>query len=265
MTDSRVLVSIEDHIAHVRLNRPEKRNGLDLAMFEGIVAAGERLKGESSVRAVVLSGEGHAFCAGLDFQAFFAMGDVAQRLLDRPAGSPANLAQRVAWIWRELPMPVIAAIQGPCFGGGLQIALGADIRLVRPDAQLSIMEIKWGLVPDMSLSKTVLDLVPLDVAKELMFTGRVVDGVEAVVLGLATRAVEDPLAEALALAAIIASKNPHAIRAGKLLLDEVGELSTAEAFQFETELQLPLLGSANNMEAVQANMQKRAPVFRDPD
>jgi len=213
----------------------------------------------------VLSGEGHAFCAGLDFQAFFAMGDVAQRLLDRPAGSPANLAQRVAWIWRELPMPVIAAIQGPCFGGGLQIALGADIRLVRPDAQLSIMEIKWGLVPDMSLSKTVLDLVPLDVAKELMFTGRVVDGVEAVVLGLATRAVEDPLAEALALAAIIASKNPHAIRAGKLLLDEVGELSTAEAFQFETELQLPLLGSANNMEAVQANMQKRAPVFRDPD
>jgi len=265
MTEPRVLVSVEEHVAHVRLNRPDKRNGLDLAMFEGIVAAGRKLAADASVRAVVLSGEGPAFCAGLDVKAFFAMGDAGKRLLERRDGGPANLAQRVAWIWRELPMPVIAAIHGACFGGGMQIALGADLRLVRADARLSIMEIKWGLVPDMSLSKTLLDVVRLDVAKELTCTGRVVDGEEAVALGLATRVTGDPVAEALTLAKLIASKNPHAIRAGKRLLDTARELSVEQAFLLETELQLGLLGSANNMEAVQANMQGRAPVFQDPE
>lgn len=265
MTEARVLVSVDNHIARVRLNRPDKRNGLDLPMFEGIVAAGEQILADNSVRAVVLSGEGPAFCAGLDVKAFFAMDDAGQRLLDRPEGTPANLAQRVAWIWREVPVPVIAAVHGPCFGGGLQIALGADMRYVHPDAQLSVMEIKWGLVPDMALSKTLLELIPMDLAKELTFSGRILNGEEAVALGLATRVVDDPVDEAMQMAELIASKNPHAIRAGKQLLDSAGALSVADAFLLETELQVRLIGSANNMEAVQANMMKRAPNFTDPD
>ena len=265
MTEARVLVSVDNHIARVRLNRPDKRNGLDLPMFEGLVAAGEQILADKTVRAVVLSGEGPAFCAGLDVKAFFSMGDAGQRLLARPEGTPANVAQRGAWIWREIPVPVIAAVHGPCFGGGLQIALGADMRYVHPDAQLSVMEIKWGLVPDMALSKTLLELIPMDLAKELTFSGRILDGEEAVVLGLATRVVDDPVDEAMQMAVLIASKSPHAIRAGKKLLDSAGTLSIADAFLLETELQLELIGSANNMEAVQANMMKRAPNFTDPD
>jgi len=265
MTDQRVLLSIENHIAHVRLNRPAKRNGLDLAMFEGIVATGEKILANPTVRVVVLSGEGLAFCAGLDVKAFFSMGDAGQRLLERPPHTPANVAQRVAWIWREIPVPVLAAIHGACFGAGLQIALGADLRYVTPDAQLSVMEAKWGLVPDMSLSKTLLDLVPLDVAKELTFTARIVDGKEAVSLGLATRVTDDPLGDARRAAEAIVLRSPDAIRAAKHLLDRAGELSVADAFLLETKLQVDLLGGSNNMEAVQANLMNREPVFVDPE
>lgn len=265
MTESRVLVDRDSGVAHVRMNRPDKRNGLDLPMFEGLVAAGKELAGDPCVRAVVLSGEGKAFCAGLDFMAFMASAQTAPKLLSARDESPANLAQRVAWVWREVPVPVIAAIHGVAFGGGLQIALGADLRYVHPEAQLSVMEIKWGLVPDMGASKTLLDLVPLDVAKELTFTGRVVSGAEAVQLGLATRAADDPLAAALETARTIAEKSPHAIRAGKRLLESAPRLGVRESFELETELQLGLLGSPNQMEAVQANFEKRAPRFRDPD
>ncbi|MBX3276211.1 MAG: crotonase/enoyl-CoA hydratase family protein [Sandaracinaceae bacterium] len=263
MSEERVIVTRDGSVAHVRMNRPDKRNGLDLGMFEGLVAAGEALAADRSVRAVVLSGEGKAFCAGLDFMAFMAAADVGQRLLDRPASSPANLAQRVAWVWQEVPVPVIAAIHGQAFGGGLQIALGADLRYVRADAQLSVMEIRWGLVPDMGASKTLCALVRPDVAKELTFTGRVVSGEEAVALGLCTRLAEDPVAEALGVAASIADKSPHAIRAGKRLISEAPALDVRAAFLLETELQLGLLGSKNQMEAVQANFQKRPPRFED--
>lgn len=265
MSTDRVLVERDGAVAHVKMNRAEKRNGLDLGMFEGLVEAGRSLATDRTVRAVVLSGEGKAFCAGLDFQAFMATPDVGQKLLDRPEDSPANLAQRVGWIWREVPVPVIAAIQGQAFGGGLQIALGADLRYVRPDAQLSVMEIRWGLVPDMGVTKTLLPLVPIDVAKELTFTGRVVSGEEAHRLGLATRVSDDPVADARETARTIASKSPHAIRAAKRLYEETPAMSVADAFRLETELQLGLLGSPNQMEAVQANFQKREPEFRDPE
>ncbi len=260
----RVLVERDGGVASVRMNRPDKRNGLDLAMFEGLVAAGKELAADPSVRAVVLSGEGKAFCAGLDFQAFLTSAETAPKLLSQRGESPANLAQRVAWIWREVPVPVIAAVHGVCFGGGLQIALGADLRYVHPEAQLSVMEIKWGLVPDMGASKTLLDLVPLDVAKELTFTGRIVSGEEAVTLGLATRTADDPRAAALETARAIADRSPHAIRAAKKLFVEAPHLGVREAFELETQLQLTLLGSPNQMEAVQANFEKRAPRFRDP-
>lgn len=264
--EPRVLTSIKDHVAHVRMNRADKRNGLDYAMFTGLIEAGEQVAADPTVRAVVLSGEGPSFCAGLDFASFLAMPDGADILLARDeAVSPANVAQRTAWIWREVPAPVIAAIQGACFGGGMQIALGADIRIAHPEAELSVMEMKWGLIPDMGISRTLPPLVGLDVAKELTFTARRVTATRGLALGLVTRLSDAPLDDALALAAEIAAKNPHAIRASKRLFDEALDLDVLGAFRLETELQRTILGSPNQMEAVQANMTARSPKFRDPD
>lgn len=263
----RVSVEIVDGVADVRLDRADKMNALDSAMFEGLVATGRHLAADRSVRAVVLSGNGRGFCAGLDFMSFMSMGGDAggPRLMARDPLSPANRAQRAAWVWTEVPVPVIAAVHGVAFGGGLQIALAADIRLVTPDAKLSVMEIKWGLIPDMSGTQTLRHLVRLDVAKELTFTGRVVSGTEAVALGLATRVAADPHAEAMALAREIAGKSPHAIRAGKRLLDETVVANREDGFRLEEELQRELIGSPNQLEAVQANLEKRAPKFADPD
>ncbi len=263
-TSDRVLVTIEQHVAHVRLNRPEKRNGLDLAMFEGIVAAGDRLAADRGVRAVVLSGNGPVFCAGLDWPAFMELGaEAATRLLDRPAGRTANLAQQVSRVWAELPMPVIAAVHGVAFGGGLQIALGADIRYVHPAAQLSVMEVRYGLIPDMGLSTLLPGLVRADVARELTFTGRRVSGEEAVAMGLATRSCDDPIAAALETARTIAAQAPRAVRAAKRLLGESRGLDAGAALRLESDLQRTLLGGAEQMEAVMAVMQKRAAVFDD--
>lgn len=263
----RVAVSIEGGVADVRMNRPDKLNALDSAMFDALVETATRLAADRSVRAVVLSGEGRAFCAGLDFASFMAMageGESARKLLDRPAGSPANHAQRAAYVWTALPVPVIAALHGVAFGGGLQIALAADIRLVSADARLSVMEIKWGLVPDMTGTQTLRHLVRLDVAKELTFTGRIVSGKEAVELGLATRVSETPLEDARALAAEIAGKSPDAIRAAKRLLNRAGLMSLEEGLRLEESVQLSLIGKPNQLEAVQANLQKRVPEFSDP-
>jgi enoyl-CoA hydratase/carnithine racemase len=260
----RVLLSVDAGVAHVRMNRADKRNGLDLAMFEALIATGERIASDRSVRAVVLSGEGAAFCAGLDWNAFLADGASSQKLLARDlACSPANVAQRACWVWTEVPVPVIAAVHGAALGGGLQLALACDLRVVAPDAQLSVMEIRYGLVPDMTASQTLLRLVRPDVAKELVFTGRVVTGEEAGRIGLATRVAADPLAEATALATTIASQSPHAIRAGKALLDRAPAMSAIDALAFETTLQLGLLGTPNQMEAVQAAMTKRTARFSD--
>jgi enoyl-CoA hydratase/carnithine racemase len=265
MSEQRVTVSIEGHVAHVRLNRPEKRNGLDLPMFEALIAAGERICDTPSVRAVVLSGEGKAFCAGLDWMAFLSMGtEAGEKLLARNGPSPANMAQRCCWIWAEVPVPVIAAVHGVALGGGLQLALACDLRLVTPDAQLSVMEIRYGLIPDMTASQTLLRLVRPDIAKELMYTGRIVTGEEAARIGLATRVSTDPVREALTLAEQMASHSPHAIRSAKQLADRAPYLDVAAAFRLETELQLALLGSPNQMEAVQATMAKRAASFQDP-
>ncbi|TNF28435.1 MAG: crotonase/enoyl-CoA hydratase family protein [Deltaproteobacteria bacterium] len=259
----RVLIDRDGAVAHVRMNRGDKRNGLDAAMIDGLIAAGEALMADKSVRAVVLSGEGPAFCAGLDFKSFMASGPKGMQAMLARQGV-ANVAQRCAWIWQELPVPVIAAVHGVCFGGGLQIALGADMRYARPDAELSVMEIRWGLIPDMSITQTAPRSVRLDVLKELTFTGRVVSGTEALALGLVTRLVDDPVAEALTTARTIASKNPFAIRYGKRLLNEAPALPVAEAFALETALQLEILGSKNQLEAVRANFTKTAPKFDDP-
>ncbi len=265
----RVTVSITEGVADVRLSRPEKLNALDLPMFDALIATGTRLAGERGLRAVVLSGEGRAFSAGLDFMSFMAMaggegGNGGGRMLARTGGSPANHAQRAAWVWAEVPVPVIAAVHGVAYGGGLQIALAADIRLVAPDAQLSVREIQWGLIPDMTGTQTLRRLVRLDVAKELTYTGRIVAGTEAVTLGLATRTSTAPLDDALALAREIAGRSPDAIRAAKQLLDQSGLVDLEAGLKLEERLQRGLLGTPNQVEAVQSTMEKRPARFVDP-
>ena len=264
MSSQRVVVTIDLGVAHVELAREDKRNGLDLAMFEALIAAGERLRADGSVRSVVLSGRGKAFCAGLDWGAFLAMGpDLGKQLLARGPASPANVAQRACWIWQELDVPVIAAVHGSAVGGGLQLALAADLRYLARDAQLSVMEIQYGLVPDMTATRTLAKLVRLDMARELVFTGRKVSADEAVAIGLATRVVDDPISAALETARESAKRSPDAIRAGKRLFRDTEDLDLAAALLLETELQLGLLGSPNQVEAVSAVLGKREAIFRD--
>ena len=234
-------IEIADGVADVRMVRAEKHNGLDGPMFESLVAAMDELAGDDELRAVVLSGEGPSFCAGLDIKSF-AGGD-GPDLLERPDGEVANLAQKVAYGWRELPVPVIAAVHGACFGGGLQIALGADIRIAAPDARFSVMEIVHGLIPDMSITQTLPRLVRDDVARELVYTGRQVGADEAQQLGLVTGVDDEPLEAARELAATIAERRPEAVRNAKRLLNEAPQLDAAGALLLETELQLELLGA----------------------
>src|SRR6185437_16094211 len=234
MTERRVTAEITDGVADVRLARPEKRNALDMAMFAALISTGERLKAEPGLRAVVLSGEGPDFCAGLDFGSFQAM-RAGERLSASaqlpPSDGPARATgQRAAYVWAELPVPVIAALRGNALGGGLQISLGADILIVAPDARLSVLEVAWGLIPDMTGTQLLPELVGRDVAKELTYTGRVVSGAEAVRIGLATRADPDPVAAALAMAQEIAGRSPHAVRAAKRLLDLAGRTDLASGF-----------------------------------
>lgn len=260
----RVRIEREDGVARVFLARPEKRNALDGAMFEALAAAADELAGEAGLRAVVLAGDGPAFCAGLDLAAFMARPQDLPGMLAPLPGEPVNLFQKAAWAWHALPVPVIAAIRGPAYGGGLQIALGADIRLLAPDAALSVMEIRWGLVPDMAGSRLLAELVGADVAKELTWTGRIVEAEEAVRLGLATRVVDDPLAEATALARDIAARSPDAVRAGKYLLNRSRDLGHADGLALEARVQARLLGGPNQLEAARAGMEGREPRFRDP-
>jgi enoyl-CoA hydratase/carnithine racemase len=263
----RVTVTVDRGVADVRLNRPDKINALDLAMFDGLRAASAQVAADPSVRVVVLSGEGRGFCAGLDLEAISAMeggGGGMGRLAERAEGSIANRAQQAAYNWTTLAVPVIAAVHGVALGGGAQLALAADLRFVAPDARISILEIRWGLVPDMTGTAVLPRLVGLDVAKELTWTGRMVGGEEAVRIGLATRTADDPRKEALTLAAEIAGRNPHAVRAAKRLLEQSGRVPLAQQLLDESVEMGRLIGSQNQTEAVQAYFGKREPVFTDP-
>ncbi|HEY7628664.1 MAG TPA: crotonase/enoyl-CoA hydratase family protein [Ilumatobacteraceae bacterium] len=267
----RVTVSISDGVADVRMNRADKRNALDGPMFQALAETGGRLKTESGVRCVVLSGEGRSFCAGLDFSTFQVMASGQRDDDDRgnpgamEEGRITHLGQQVCWVWQEIPVPVIAAVHGHALGGGIQIALGADIRIVHPDTQLSVREIHWGLVPDMTGTMMLSSLVRADVAKELVFTARVFDGREAFALGLATRLSESPRDEALALAAEIAARSPDAIRGAKALLNGLFNSGAAEQFAAERRVISSLVGRPNQVEAVMANFEKRGAAFTDPE
>lgn len=264
MNPERVTIEIADHVATVTLTRADKHNALDGAMFTAIHEAATELRTTPGVRAVVLHGAGKSFCSGLDFAGFAAGGADVPNLLGREEGELANLAQQVSHDWSRVPVPVIAAIHGHCYGGGLQIALGADIRIAAPDARMSVMEIRWGLIPDMAITQALPRLVSIDVAKELTFTGRVVSGTEADELGLVTRVADDPLAAAQELAAEIATKSPDAIRAGKRLFNEAWNLPAADALALEETLQLTLIGQPNQVAAVTAGMTKQPATYVDP-
>lgn len=266
--EDRIRLTIADGVADVRLNRAEKMNALDAAMFLAIAEIGAQLKDDRSLRAVVLSGEGGAFSAGLDVERVAAVADGGKLLpfadLGESTHGMANLAQHIVWLWRELPVPVIAAVHGVAFGGGFQLALGADIRYVAPGTLLSVMETRWGLVPDMAGTQLMRHLAREDVVRELTYTARVFSAEKARDYGFATRLVENPRAAAMITARDIAMRSPDAIRAAKRLLNQAVVCETAAGLLAERVEQRPLLGSANQAEAVKANFERRPPCFADP-
>jgi enoyl-CoA hydratase/carnithine racemase len=264
----RVLVEVADHIATVTFNRADKHNALDGPQFEGILEAAAEVAATEGVRAVVMHGAGKSFCSGIDLGALASAqdsdeGNPLNDLLAREGRS--NIPQRACTDWIDLPVPVIAAIHGNCLGGGMQIALGADIRFAAPDAKLSVRETNWGLVPDMGITSTLPRLVPVDVAKEIVYTARIFSGAEANELGLVTHVADDPLEAAYELAREIAGRSPDAIRSAKKLLDTSWQSNSPEKdLLLETELQVALIGSPNQMEAVMSGLKKEDPNFTDP-
>ena len=264
----RVALTFAEGVAEVRLDRAEKLNALDPPMFSALVEAAERLKRASGLRAVVLCGAGRGFSAGLDMASFAAIaagraGSLLSDLAERTHGI-ANLAQAAAFVWREVPVPVIAAVHGVAFGGGFQVALGADIRYVAPDAGFSILEIKWGLVPDMGGIALMRELARGDVIRELAFTGRQFSAEEAVRYGFATAVHADPLEAARTTAREIAGKSPEAVRALKRLLNASADLDTAAILLAELLEQAAIIGAPNQVEAIRAGVERRPPKFVDP-
>ena len=263
-----VTIEVANHVADIRLNRPDKMNAVNTEMWKAIAEAGESLLEAGPVRAAVLSGNGRAFCAGLDMASFQTMGSQSDRSgvssgLARKDQRAENLFQRAAVIWKKVPIPVIGALHGVAFGAGAQIALGTDIRFAAPDLRFSILEIKWGLIPDVGITQTLRNFVPLDVAKELTFTGRILSGEQAREVGLMTHVAEDPLASALELAHESAGKSPDAVQRGKRLLEETWHAADEVGLALEAELQAELIGSENQVESIAANFEKRAPQFKD--
>lgn len=262
----RIRLEIAKHLATVTLDRADKRNAVDMQMFEDLLSAAAAIREDRSVRVVVMHGDGPDFCAGIDIAMFAGQGIDATGpdLMAKRDNTPANLVQQACLVWRELPVPVIAALNGTVFGAGLQIAMGADFRYASPDSRLSIMEVRWGLIPDMALTTTMRHVVATDKLRELAYTGRIVSGAEAVSLGLVTALDDDPVAHAMSVAGDIAGKSPDAIRAIKRLINESWDQDPAQALLLEASLQKKVLTGSNQREAAAANLEKRPPAFRDP-
>ena len=273
--NDRVKVSIEGGIADVRLDRADKRNALDPAMFDAIARAGKDLVSNKEIRAVVLSGSGASFCAGLDFASFQSMADGGSSNSETKSNSGENagamqpgaithLAQQICWVWQEVPVPVIAAIQGHALGGGMQLSLGADIRIAHPDTQFAMREVHWGLIPDMTGTLMLSRLVRDDVAKDLVFSARVISGTEAHQLGVVTRLTDSPLEVAMQIASEIAERSPDAVRGAKALINRLSNAGAAEHFAEERKIIYSLIGKPNQVEAVMSNFEKRPASFVSP-
>ena len=274
--DDRVTISVIDGIADVKMNRADKRNALDNAMFTSLSAAGEYLKKLDGLRVVVLSGDGASFCAGLDFSSFAQMAEAGAKAnatdkkpvekSDMNAGAMVDgrithMAQQVCWVWQEVPVPVIAAVHGHALGGGIQIALGCDIRIVHPETQLSVREVHWGLIPDMTGTLMLSRLVRPDIVKNLVFTARIFSGQEAHEMGIATQLSHDVHADAMTMAREIAGRSPDAVRGAKKLINLLANSGAAEQFAAERAIIGQLIGSANQAEAVMSHFEKRPPNF----
>jgi enoyl-CoA hydratase/carnithine racemase len=274
--DDRVTISVVDGIADVKMNRADKRNALDNAMFASLCAAGEYLKTLDGLRVVVLSGDGASFCAGLDFSSFAQMAEAgakanaADKKPDKKSdmnagamvdGRITHMAQQVCWVWQEVPVPVIAAVHGHALGGGIQIALGADIRIVHPDTQLSVREVHWGLIPDMTGTLMLSRLTRPDVVKNLVFTARIFSGKEGYEMGLVTQLSQDVYADAMTMAREIAGRSPEAVRGAKKLINLLANSGAAEQFAAERATIGQLIGTANQAEAVMSHFEKRPPNF----
>ena len=267
MNDRISITMLEDGIADVRMTRVDKMNALDGTQWNALVEAIDTLNATPGLRVVVLSGEGRAFCAGLDLTSLQSERDpgassAGGSLADRTRGI-ANNAQYAAWGWRELPVPVIAAVHGVAFGAGSQIMAAADIRIVHPDTRIAIMEMKWGLVPDVAGMPLWRGQVKDDVLREMIYTNREFNGVEAKDMGFATHVSDNPHAHAMELARVIANKSPHAMRGAKRLCNLMGDATDAELLQAESDEQLLVIRTPNQMEAVMAEMQKRKPNFAE--
>jgi len=266
-----VIMESDAGVVEVRLNRPDKRNALDGEIMEGLHSAMEQIKADNTARVVVLSGEGKGFCSGIDLASFGDMvsgdltADSAASTYDDLTAAGANRVQQLGWGWQELDIPVIAAIHGGAMGGGLNLALGADIRVVAPDARLGFVEITFGLLPDMSATQSLRHIVPLDRIKELIFTGRKFSGLEAYEYGLATVLSDSPREKALEMARTIAHRNPDAIRAAKGLLNNSVFTSTRDGLIAESTCSRQLMGKDNQLEAVMSGFEGRDPVFGDPE
>lgn len=267
--DNRVELVIDESVASVRLVRPEKLNALDPPMFEALAEVGARLGSHRGLRAVVISGEGRGFCAGLDLERISSVANGQSLLpfadLTERTHGPANFVQHVVWQWRELAVPVVAAVHGIAFGAGFQLALGADLRYVAPGTQFSILETKWGLVPDMAGIHLMRHLAKEDIVRELTYTARIFTAEEALRYGFVSHLVEDPLSAAMETARQIASRSPDAIRAAKRLLNLATARDAETILSEETAAQTRLLASTNQIEAVKSNLEGRSARFVDPD
>ena len=274
--NDRVTVTISDGIADVRLDRADKRNALDPAMFEAIAKAGNDLVTNREIHAVVLSGNGNSFCAGLDFGSFQSMADSgksdssngnkssSQNAGAMQPGAITHLAQQICWVWQEVPVPVVAALQGHALGGGMQLALGADIRVAHGETQFAMREVHWGLIPDMTGTLMLSRLVRDDVAKDLVFSARIISGVEAHALGVVTRLSDTPFETAMQIAREIADRSPDAVRGAKALINRLSNAGAAEHFAEERSIIYSLIGKPNQVEAVMSNFEKRPAKFRPP-
>lgn len=261
MSPTYVTSTVSDGIAQVRLDRPEKLNALTLDTLHQLIATAHELRGDRSVRAVVISGEGDSFCAGLDFAAVLKNPPGIIRAFVPMPWRGTNAFQEACWAWRRLPVPVIAAVRGHCYGGGLQLALAADFRIASPDSEWSVLEGRWGLIPDMSGIQTLAELVGIDAAKLLTMTARLVSGKEAADLGLVTELAGDPESAALDLARQLAGRSPDQLAAAKRLFNGSWTSSPRRTFARERFEQLLLLVASNTTAAREAAFKRVAPVF----
>lgn len=258
----RVLLDIQDNIAIVTLNRADKYNGLDWKMFSGIIDVTKQLKKNKTVRAVIVRGDGKAFSSGLDVMSMKKDPLFVPKLLVKPGTSISNAAQDVSYLWRELPIPVIAVVHGKCYGGGLQIAMGADFRFSTPDCEFSILEAKWGLIPDMGGMLTWREVLRGDILRDLTYTGRMVQADEALEIGLITRIEEDPMTAALEYAKELVTRSPDSVGASKKLINRIWTEDDKGVLNWETKLQKKVLGRWNQLAAASRNISKNPKPYK---